>query len=369
MKQQSGKIGVREFVSIAVLMVGSKASEDTPAHLYSQVQNAAWMIPFISAGILFIPLFLLIKTMSLYEEKDLFSVIKKVLGKYLGFLVCLVIFIISSFAVSFDSRTYTNIIRTFYFTTTPTLIIYAILMFICAYGAKKGLQHIGSVSYLIVFYAVLSLYLALWLGTQHANINSMFPLWGPGPLELLKEGSQKLTLFADFFLFTMVVPYITSNKAFKKGTWIAYIYVSIQISLAILIFVCMFDESLGGVAYPFHTVIRFISLGDYIPNVEIIFFIIWIMAAFIRFTAFLYINALMFGHLFKIKDFEYLIPSLATIYLMIGMIPEAPMDVSLVFKPVVVKTAGPTFAVISIIIWLVALIKGEFKHAKNKNIM
>jgi spore germination protein KB len=77
----------------------------------------------------------------------------------------------------------------------------------------------------------------------------------------------------------------------------------------------------------------------------------------------------MFGHLFKIKDFEYLIPSLATIYLMIGMIPEAPMDVSLVFKPLVVKTAGPTYAVISIIIWLVALIKGEFKHAKNKNIM
>lgn len=369
MKQQSGKIGVREFVSIAVLMVGSKATEDTPAQLYSEVQNAAWMIPFISAGIFFIPLYLLIKTMSLYEEKDLFSVIKKILGKYLGFLVCLVIFIISSFAVSFDTRTYTNIIRSFYFTTTPTLIIYAILMFICAYGAKKGLQHIGSVSYLIVFYGVLSLYLALMLGTQHANINSMFPIWGPGPFELVKEGSQRVTLFADFFLLTMAVPYITSNKAFKKGTWFSYFYVSIQISITILIFVCMFDESLGGIAYPFHTVIRFISLGDYIPNVEIIFFIIWIMAAFIRFTAFLYINALMFGHLFKIKDFEYLIPSLTTIYLMIGLIPEAPIDVSLVFKPMISNTAGPMFAGVSILIWIVALIKGEFKHAKNKNIM
>ncbi len=56
------------------------------------------------------------------------------------------------------------------------------------------------------------------------------------------------------------------------------------------------------------------------------------MAAFIRFAAFIYINALMFGHLFKIKDFEFLIPSLATIYLLIGMIPESPIDVSLVFK-------------------------------------
>ncbi|MEC1524644.1 GerAB/ArcD/ProY family transporter [Neobacillus niacini] len=369
MKQQSGKLGIREFVSIAVLMVGSKATEDTPAILYSQAQNASWMIPFISAGIFFIPLYLLIKTMSVYDEKDLFSVIKIILGKYIGFLVCLIIFIMSSYAVSFDTRTYTNIIRAFYFTTTPTLIVYALLILICAYGAKKGLQHIGSVSYLIVFYGVLSLYIALLLGTQNANINSMFPIWGPGPLALVKEGSQKLTLFADFFLLTMLVPYLTSKKAFKRGTWLAYFYVTFQISIAILTYVCMFDEGLAGIAYPFHTVIRFISLGQYIPNVEIIFFIIWIMAAFIRFTAFLYINAMMFGHLFKIKDFEYLIPSLATLYLMIGMIPEAPINVSLVFKPLIVSTAGPFFAVISFVLWLVALLKGEFKHAKNKDII
>ena len=47
------------------------------------------------------------------------------------------------------------------------------------------------------------------------------------------------------------------------------------------------------------------------------------MGAFIRFAAHLYINALMFGHLFKIKDFKYLIPPLAAIYLFLGSIPES----------------------------------------------
>jgi spore germination protein KB len=369
MKQQPGKLGIRELVSITILMVGAKATEDTPAILYSKVLNAAWMIPLLSAVIVFIPLFLLIKTMSLYQDKDLFSVIKKLFGKYLGFIVCLVIFMISSFAVSFDTRTYTNIIRSFYFTTTPTIIIYAMLMIICAYGAKKGLQHVGSVSYLIVFYSLLSLYIALGISTQQSNIQSMFPFWGPGYIDLLKYSSQKISIFADFFILTMIIPYVTSNKVYKKGTWIAYVYVSIQISVATLIFICVFDETLGGIAYPFHIAIRFISLGEYIPNVEIIFFIIWIMTAFIRFTAFIYINALMFGRLFKIKDFEYLIPSLTTIYLLIGILPESPMDVTLVLKPLIQNLAGPMFAVICIILWLVALLKGEFKHAKNKNSM
>lgn len=149
--------------------------------------------------IIFYPAFLLLKTLSLYENKNLFSVIQKLLGRYIGFIVCLLIFVISSFAISFDSRTYTNIIRTFYFPTTPNIIIYALLMVVCAYGAKKGIQHIGSVSYLMIFYFVLSLYLALILSTQDSNIYSIFPIWGPGKLEVLKVGTQRLTLFAEFF--------------------------------------------------------------------------------------------------------------------------------------------------------------------------
>lgn len=369
MNQQPDKLGIREFVSIAILMVGAKATEDTPSILYYKTQNAAWMIPLLSACLFFIPLYFLIKTMTIYQGENLFSVINKILGKYLGFFVCLVIFLISSFAISVDTRTYTNIIRSFYYTTTPNLIIYVLLMVICAYGAKKGLQHVGSVSYLIVFVSVISLYIALGISTQHSNIQSIFPIWGPGKLEILKQSSLKLTLFADFFLLTMVIPYIKSNKVFKNGIWIAYVYVSLQISVATLIFICMFDASLGGIAYPFHTDIRFISLGEYIPNVEIIFFIIWIMTAFIRFTAFLYINAVMFGYLFKIKDFEFLIPSLTAIYLLIGSIPESPMSIGTKIKPLITNVAGPMFASIAIIIWLVALLKGEFKHAKNKNSM
>src|SRR4051812_45406092 len=192
MKQQPGKLGIREYVSIAILMIGSKATEDTPAMLYSHIQNAAWMTPILSGGIFFIPLFLLLKTLSLFKDKNLFAVIQQLLGKYIGFFICLLIFIISSFAISADSRTYTNIIRTFYFTTTPNLVIYAILMLISAYGAKKGIQHIGSVSYLVIFYVLFSFYLALLLSTQDSNIEAMFPIWGPGKLEILKESTLRL---------------------------------------------------------------------------------------------------------------------------------------------------------------------------------
>ncbi len=369
MKQQQEKLGIREYVSIAILMVGSKATEGTPARLYGQVQNAAWMIPIVSGALLLIPLYLLVKTLAVFQGKNLFVVIQQLLGKYIGFFVCLLIFVINSLAISADSREYTNIIRAFYFTTTPNLVLYGILLFVCAYGAKKGLQHIGSVSYLVVFCVALSFYLALFLSMQDSNIEAIFPIWGPGKLKILKESTLTLTLFADFFILTIITPYMTSYKDFRKGTWIAFVLVVIQLSVATLLFICLFDTTLKGIGYPFHTAIRYISFGNFLGNVETLFFPIWLLAAFIRFAAFIYINAMMFGHLFKIKDFEFLIPSLATIYLLIGMIPETPIDVSLIFKVKIRFIAGPTFIAISIILWLVALLKGEFKHAKNKNSM
>ncbi|MEH6949157.1 GerAB/ArcD/ProY family transporter [Bacillus sp. JJ634] len=369
MKQQAGKLGIREYVSIVILMVGTKATESTPTTLYSHLQNAAWMIPILSGAIFSIPLFLLLKTLSVFQGKNLFDVIRQLLGKYIGFFVCLLIFIINSLAMSADSREYTDIIRSFYFKTTPNLIIYALLMFICAYGAKKGIQHIGSVAYLIIFLVTFSFYLVLLLSTQGSNLESIFPIWGSGKLEILKESSHGLTLFASFFILTMVIPYITSYKDFRKGTWFSFIYIIIILSAAMFIFICLFDMTLQGMAYPFHTTIRYISFGNFLGNIETLFFPIWLLSAFIRFAAFLYINSLMFGHLFKIKDFEFLIPSLATIYLLIGMIPETAIDVSLGFKAPVQYMVGPTFTAICILLWLVALFKGEFKHEKNKNSM
>ena len=122
--------------------------------------------------------------------------------------------------------------------------------------------------------------------------------------------------------------------------------------------------------YPFHTAIRYISFGTFLTNVEIFFFPIWLLSAFIRFSAILYINALMFGHLFKIKDFEFLIPSLATIYLLIGMIPETPIDVSLGLKAntSIYSWSQRLLRYVLFYGWL-HCVKGEFKHEKNKNSM
>jgi hypothetical protein len=199
MENQPGKLGIREYTATAIFMSSSKLTDDTVALIYIQLQNASWILPLVSGGIFFVPLFLLLKTLALYKNKNLFTVVQQILGKYIGFIVCLLIFVISSTALSFDSRAYVNIIRSFYFTTTPTVILYAILMSVCAYGARKGIQHIGSVSWLLFFYSIGAIIIALVLCLKDSTLQSLFPIWGSGKLEILKQSSLKTSLCADFF--------------------------------------------------------------------------------------------------------------------------------------------------------------------------
>ena len=77
-------------------------------------------------------------------------------------------------------------------------------------------------------------------------------------------------------------------------------------------------------------------------------------------------NALMFDQLFKINNFEYLLPTFAAICLLIGMFPESPINTSLGFKNRVQFIVGPTFSGICIILWLAALLKGKFKHQNER---
>jgi spore germination protein KB len=367
MKQQLGKLGIREYIAIIILMIGARATEDTPTTVHRAVQSSAWMVPILSGVFFVIPLFLLLKTMSLFQGKNLFEVIQKLFGKYIGFIVCLMIFFITLFGASFDSRTYLEIIRSFYFTTTPAVTIYALLLFVCAYGAKKGIIHIGSVAYLALFYIIISLAIVFLLSQQDSNIQAIFPIWGTGKLELLKESALRLNLYTDFILAALLIPYMKSNKDFQKGTWLSFIFVLILLSISIFINLCFFDEFLDSVSYPFHELLRLISFGTYFRNTEALFLPIWLLGVFIRLAAFLYINTLMFGQIFKINNFEYLIPAMATLYLLIGMIPETALDLSLEFKSIIRYIAGPAFTTISILLWFVALLKGEFNHANKKN--
>ncbi|SET28079.1 spore germination protein (amino acid permease) [Oceanobacillus limi] len=366
MEQSKGKIGVKEFIAIIILMTGTKLADDTPAILYEKLSNAGWVAPLIIGVISIIPVFLLIKVTTTYQNKNLIEVVDHVFGRIIGFFIILFLWIISYSALIIDSAIYTDIIGTMYFVRTPTIVIYALLMAVCAYGGKRGFEQIGSTAWAVIPYIKASLFLALILSFNKGNFAFIHPIFGPGEWEVLKESTLKLSIFADLLFIFILYPLVKSKKDFTRGVWISLIILSIELTLAMLAYVFLFDyKTVEMLNYPFHEAIRSVEMG-FLSNMETFFFPFWLISSFVRFSVYIYITAILFGRLFKIDHFEYVIPSIATLVVFIGLIPESPTHSIFELRETLINLTTPVYFILPFLLWIVAKLKGDFKH-DNKN--
>jgi spore germination protein KB len=362
MKQNKGKIGIKEYLGIILLTIGSKLSDDTPSIIYQNAKNAGWMVTIIIGVMAFIPIILLIKVFSAHKEKNLHEVIIHLFGKFIGNFISILLLIGGTAALIVDSGLYVDIIGTMYFTKTPPVIIYALLMIVCAYGAKRGIEQIGSVSWLLLPYLKLTLLVAVFFSFKEGHFGFIFPLWGEGKLEVLKASAKNVSIFSDFLFLGLIAPLISSFKDFKKGTIYALIFVTLEISLAMVTFVMLFDYTTAEMlSYPFHETIRYIQIG-FLANVETLFFPFWLVATFVRFAFYLYLSAIMLGGILKIKEFEYLVPLITTIVILIGLAPESPSIVLSSMREMILLILSPAFMTLPPLMWLVAKIRGDFKN-------
>lgn len=357
MEKHKGKIGLREYMAIVLLAVGTKLADDTPAILFHKLENSAWMTPIIIGLIAIIPIYLLLKIYSRFPNKNLMDILQILFGKPLSLLIIFLLWIAGFILNVIDTSIYTDIIGTMYFTETPTIFIYMVLMAVSSYGAKKGLEQIGSVAWSLLTYIKISLFIALILALTEGSFSYIFPIFGPGKWEIVKESSLKLSLYVDFLYLGVIASYISSTKDLKKGTWISLIILMIEFPLSIIAYLSLFDyESVKLLNYPFHETIRYISLG-FLTNIETFFFPFWLVATFIRFSIYLYISAIMFGWIFKIKEFEYLIPTIATLMVIMGMIPETPTFSMVDIKEKILHFSTPSFFILPVLLWIRLIMK------------
>ncbi len=366
MKQSEGKLGIRELIAIILLSVGTKLTDDTPSTLFSTAKNSGWMSMLLIGIVSIIPVFFLIKVFSVHKDKNLHEVNIHLFGKVVGNLVSLGVLLFGFAALVLDSATYADIISTMYFTKTPFLPIYLILLIVCGYGAKRGIEHIGATAWLTFFYLKITLYLALLISFLQGEFKMIYPLWGPGIREIVKTAGRNLSIFADFYYLGLLAPLVSSYKSFKKGTLLAYLIVVIEIVIPLIIFVMVFDfTSIEIMKYPYHEMILYISIG-FLTNVETVFLPFWLIATFIRFSFYFYLVILLFGGIFKIKEFEYLIPVMVVLVLFTGLAPKYGVYTIPHLREILLTILSPIFFGLPCLMLLIAKVKGDFKNEASK---
>lgn len=147
-----------------------------------------------------IPILLITKLITLYQDKNLIDIILHLFGKHIGFVLLFTLCILQIFTNINNTSIYTDIIGTMYFSKTPTVVIYLLLLGVAAYGAKKGIEYIGSSAWVMLFWICLSLLVILSVVFVQGEFNQIFPILGTGGLELVKGSYQNSSILMDFYI-------------------------------------------------------------------------------------------------------------------------------------------------------------------------
>lgn len=322
-KFKKDQIGFKELFAIIFITFSSKAGDASSVFHFKEGLSAAWMI-IIGSFLLIMPSLLLLGTvLKKYQSKNLLEIAQLTLGKPLAFIIALLTLCIFLVNVASDVRSYMTQLITINFPNTPLLILLFLFLFLCMWGAKKGWESICSVAWMFFPYLILTLGVLFSLMLQDAVFYRIFPIFGSGKWEITKASFRYTSLFSEPFMVAMLYPFVKSHKTYTRSLYSSLLFSVFIMVIAYLLYLCVFDyRSLIKITYPFNEAVRQVSIGKTITNIEPFFISVWLINAFVKFTAYIYILCKIFGFLFSIKEFEHTVIPIGLLVLMMAMIPD-----------------------------------------------
>lgn len=358
----NNKIGTRELTAIIMYMLGIELSNATPTFLFKDGKNAAWMLPFVSGLIAFISLGILLKLLKKYENKGLMDIVYELTGKYVGFIIGMLLFFIMLFYAAINSRSYVDIINVVFFIKTPTIILYIILIGSSLFIAKRGFEAIGRTSYITQPYVLTAVFVYLVLILRQCHFEYLKPILGAGIKEIITSGAKNSSMFADIIVISVIYKKVIGYKEYKLASIIGLSFGIIIVSIFCMIFVAVFDyPPVVIINYLFHTAARVIYVGRFIGNMEAFFLIFWLVAALVRYSVYIYIGTAFLAYTLQLKEVKPLLLLFSALALMFGMLPENYFQAVELIKRMVMGYSGFFIYSLPVILFMLSNIKEKKK--------
>lgn len=204
---------------------------------------------------------------------------------------------------------------------TPILFFVVSLVLLCAYAARNGIEVISRVSEFstsIIFIGIITIVLFL---AKDIDLKALTPVLEKGTLPVLQGGFTLAARTVETLGLVMLLPYLNERKKVK----LIFILSSALISL-ILVIITIPIQGVFGVeeaktlTFPFFSVIKLISVGDFLEHIESIHMAIWTMGIFIKVSFYFYLAVLGLGQLCNLKDYKPLVFPIGTVIIPLSIL-------------------------------------------------
>ncbi len=363
MKQWDEKVKTKELIGLIIIIIVIQVTDATPSLLFKTGLNATWMYPFVWGIMLILPLKALFSLLKQYKNKNFIEIVYILAGKYIGLIVGMMLFIILFTSAVVNSRSYTQIVKVTAFPSTPEFAIQSVAILSAYFVASRGFEVITRVSWIMLPYIKLGLLFLVVFVFPKTVWEFIFPLQGPGILEIIKTGIQNFSIIGEYLILAVAFPLVRSYDDYVRANVIGFGIAIFEMAFILIFYLAIYDYvGLQKIAFPLQETARLIEIGEFISNFEGPILAIWIIAGIIRYAFYIYAIAAIFGYTIKIKKIDPLLLSFSSLIIIIGMMPKNIIETTVIIrKNILLSNSWIFFLSVPILLWGIEHWKGEYK--------
>lgn len=201
----------------------------------------------------------------------------------------------------------------------------------------------------------------MFLAINQLDRDRLLPIYiDNGLLPLMKGALPTAAFLGDCIMLLMLMAFVVQRKQIVRHAVGGVLLSGVVTLISVVFSILMFGHNVAAnYTYPMLMIVRSISIGGIIENLDAIVVTIWIMSVFTKLSLYLFVSGYGTSQLLGIKDWKKTTWVIAAIVMIITLIPINYEEISVIFPvKVAVPFIFPIFMVAGpVLLLLLALMK------------
>ncbi|OEH86775.1 hypothetical protein BHU72_00435 [Desulfuribacillus stibiiarsenatis] len=279
-----------QLFCLIILVRSMAAISLTPVLTSGYTRQDVWIAVLLSIFASFIQLWIVVKLYKMFPTLKIGQIIDHVLGKYLG-KIGNFIFVLFFYILAIYWCAYVTNLADVILPETPRPVIKWSFLFVCFYALYKGPASILRSSGFIFISLVGSYFFLVVFLVPEFDFAQFKPILYYGWTPILVGTIVPSVLFFESIMLLQFLPMVRANQWTVRIPFFAHVFAGLLLLVTACLLVMVFGPiEAEKIQFTVFTLVRAISLGDYVERLEFVVIAAWFSVIFFGTTTFIYIT-------------------------------------------------------------------------------
>lgn len=282
----------------------------TVSPVIEDAKQDVWIAYLIASLLGVLIVYIASKTALLHPKQTLVQFSKSVFGKWIGTFVVLIYLVQWYSVVGNILREFADFTITILLPLTPPWPLFITMLLLMIYvtfiGGIEGIGRCSEVFGPIILFSVIILVIFSLKDVETINLMPVYI--DTGFFSIWKGALTPLAFLGESVIILMLASFTDNPKNVVKSAVSGIALAAISATLVGLCVLLVFGPDISAkLRHPTFDVVSYLSIMDFIQNLEIIAVLVWILSVFIKLSLYFFLSCYGTAQLFKMKDWRKMI--------------------------------------------------------------